>query len=201
MKRRQLSSLLTILGMVLGTFPSQTKADFLIEFTDGRQVTDGQYVEKEQTIEIYSSLGTIGFRKADIKQITALDTKQNAGARLETMSAKPSSSTSASVPSSIKDNRKKSGGDNTAIEQSKTKLGGADKTAEPSIEQIDEQYQDTAQELNKVWEKHIQDVNSGASDDVLAENRRQLDKLNLERHELIKAARKADPDDLPAWAQ
>ena len=46
----------------------------------------------------------------------------------------------------------------------------------------------------------MSDMDSGASEEVVAEDRRRLDELNQERHKLIKAARQASPDDPPDWA-
>ena len=68
-------------------------------------------------------------------------------------------------------------------------------------EHVDEQYQDVDQQINAAWKKHVSDMDSEASEEVLAEDRRRLDELNQDRHKLIKAARQASPDDPPDWAQ
>ena len=53
-------------GLSLLLLPVKAWADFVIEFTAGRQVTVRRYVDEGQTIKVYTPQGTIGFRKDDI---------------------------------------------------------------------------------------------------------------------------------------
>jgi hypothetical protein len=77
----------------------------------------------------------------------------------------------------------------------------ADKADEANREGLNEKYQDVAKQLDATWEKHMQDVELGASDEVLEENRHKMNELNSQRYEIIKAARQGSQEDLPDWAQ
>ncbi len=70
-----------------------------------------------------------------------------------------------------------------------------------TLEKLAGEYQGVEQEFDRLWEKHLQDVDFGASEEVLAENRNRLNQLSNERHKLVEEARRVAPDDLPAWAQ
>jgi len=69
------------------------------------------------------------------------------------------------------------------------------------VEKLEIEYQGVKQEFDSLWEKHVQDVDSGASEEVLTENRNRLSQLSNEQHNLVNDARRAVPDDLPIWAQ
>jgi hypothetical protein len=174
--------------VVLSLAPTQVRADFLIQFADNGRVAVHRYVEEGQAIKIYTPQGTISFRKDEVEHITEVDASQSMGTPLEAVSTVSTSSTD------VKDSDK-----TTKPEEGKT--AGASGTSSAAIERIDGQYQEVEQEFNKLWEKHMQDVNSGASEEVLSENRDKLNQLSNERHKLVDDARRAVPDDLPAWAQ
>lgn len=188
------------LSVSLVLLPVRAQAEFIIEFTDGRQVTISHYVEEGQTIKIYTSQGAIGFRKADVKQIIVVGTHQVTNTPLDMVAARSSSPTHVSTPGPP-DKKEADGGSGKTGGADKGQATAAGKVADTERERINEQYQRVAQQSNAVWEKHVQDLNSGASEEVLAENRQRLNELNLERHKLIKDARQASPDGLPAWAQ
>jgi hypothetical protein len=190
-----------VLGVSLALLPVSTRADFIIEFTDGRQVTVGRYVDEGQTIKIYTPQGAIAFRKDDVKRITEVGANQSANTRLEAATARPSAPAQASAlgPSDGKEAAKASG---KAIETGQEKTAAGGKATEAERERIEEQYQDVSQRYNEIWKKHSQDFRSGASDEVLTENRRVLLELDQERKALKKEARqRVAPDDLPTWAQ
>ena len=189
MNKRWGSLFLLSFGTVLSlAVPIQARADFIIKFTDSGQVIVHRYAEEGQTIKIYTPQGTISFRKDDVARITEVDASQSLSTPLEAVSAVFTSSTD------MEDS-----GKTTKPEEGKT--AGASDTSSAAIERIDGQYQEIEQEFNKLWEKDVQDANSGASEEVLAENRDKLNQLSNERHKLIKDARRAAPDDLPTWAQ
>ena len=97
MDKRLFSHLILGFSLLLSLLPIKTWADFIIEFTDGHQVTVGRYVDEGQTIKIYTPQGTIGFRKADVKRITEVGANQSASRRLETVTNRSSSPTQAPV--------------------------------------------------------------------------------------------------------
>jgi hypothetical protein len=167
---------------------TQARADFVIKFTDGGQVTVHRYVEEGQSIKVYTPQGTISFRKDEVERITEVDAGKSMSTPLEAVSTVSTSSTDA------KDSNK-------TIKPEEGKTAGASDTSSAAIERIDGQYQEVEQEFNKLWEKHVQDVDSGASEEVLSENRDKLNQLSNERHKLVEDARRAVPDELPAWAQ
>lgn len=72
MKKQFLSYALlsAVPSLFLSVAPVQ--AQYLIEFTDGRQMTVRSYTEKGPTVTVYMSSGSIAFRKDDVKQIVAL---------------------------------------------------------------------------------------------------------------------------------
>jgi hypothetical protein len=57
--------------------PVVGQAEVVIKFTDGHQVTVDRYIDEGSTIKVYTSLGVVGFRKDEVKWITAADTGQN----------------------------------------------------------------------------------------------------------------------------
>ncbi|MEW6300421.1 MAG: hypothetical protein AB1671_22235 [Thermodesulfobacteriota bacterium] len=196
MRRVLLSRFVFGLGVMLPLLPAKGSAEFVIQFTDGRQVTVGQYVQEGETVKIYTSHGVIGFRKKDIRSIAEIDASRSMGTPLENQIGQ----SAAIAPNSRSDSLEKPQRENLRsrkIEGQETEPG----KAADDIERMDEEYQSVTRRLNEVWEKHLRDVDSGASADILAQNRRELDELNLERHKLIKAARQASPDDLPTWAR
>jgi len=199
MDKKLFSHLILGFGLLLSLLPIKAWADFTIEFTDGHQVTVGRYVDEGQTIKIYTPQGTIGFRKADVKRITEVDANQSASRRLETVTNRSSSPTQASVqdPSEGKETAEASGKTNEPGQEKAAAEGGA---TEAEREHVNEQYQDVDQQIDAAWKKHVSDMDSGASEEVLTEDRQRLDELNQERHNLIKAARQASPDDPPGWA-
>jgi hypothetical protein len=175
----------TVLSLAV---PIQARADFVIKFTDGGQVIVHRYVEEGQTIKVYTPQGTISFRKDDVARITEVDVSQSMSTPLESVSAASPSSTD------VEDSNK-----TTKPEEAKT--ARASDTSSAAIERIDSQYQEIEQEFNKLWEKDVQDVNSGASEEVLTENRNKLNELSNERRKLVNDARQVAPDNLPTWAQ
>ena len=180
----------------------EARADFLIEFADGRKVTVGHYVEEGQTIKIYTLQGTIGFRKEDVKHITEISTTQSTNTPLETMAGRPSSTTQEPKSTLSRKQNAQETADKAEGAGSEKQKPGEHKLTEADVEQIDQHYQDVNQRYKSLWEKHKQEVRSGASNEELAENRRQLLELDGERMTLKKQVRQqADPDDFPVWAQ
>jgi hypothetical protein len=167
--------------------PVQVRADFLIKFTDSSQVIVHRYVEEGGAIKIYTPYGTISFRKADVERVMEVDPRQSVRAPLEVVTA--------TSMTDVKDS-----GQTTKPEEGKP-AGAAGDTAAAAIERIESQYQEIEQEFNKLWEKDVQDAASGASEEVLAENRDKLNQLSDERRKLVQEARQAAPDNLPTWAQ
>jgi hypothetical protein len=200
MKKRLISYAIYTFSPFLSLLPLGVQADFIIEFTDGSRVTVGRYVEEGQAIKVYTPQGAIGFRRDEVKHITEVGKNEGTSTPLDAVVARPSTPAQASSPASSGEaessrNIGKTSGSN------KEQGNNGSKGSEAEGERLNEQYHDVAQQMDKTWEKHIRDVNAGASDEVLAENRRRLDELNLDRHKLIKAARQTDPDNVPAWAQ
>jgi hypothetical protein len=189
MSKRWTSLFLLSFGAVLFlTVPIEVRADFIIKFTDDGQVIVHRYAEEGQTIKVYTPQGTISFRKDEVESIAEVDASQSMKTPLEAVTTVSTSAIEA------KDSDK-----TTKPEEKKT--AGTGDTSPNTMERIDGQYQEVEQEFNKLWEKHMQDVDSGASEEVLTENRSKLTQLSNEQHELINDARRAAPDDLPTWAQ
>jgi hypothetical protein len=177
---------------------TQARADFIIKFTDGGQVTVRHYVEEGQTIKIYTPHGTISFRKDEVARIIEADASQGMSTPLETVSAVSTSSAESTPAPSGSQNMTDS--DKTAKPDGGNTTGTTDASL-TTMARLDSEYQGVEQEINKLWEKHLQDVDSGASEEVLAENRNRLNHLSNERHKVVDDARRAVPDDLPTWAQ
>src|SRR5712692_923887 len=189
MSKRWASLFLLSFGTVLSlAVPIRTRADFIIKFTDSSQVIVHRYAEEDQIIKIYTPYGTISFRKDEVESIAEVDASQSMRTPLEAVTTVSTSSTEA------KDSDK-----TTKPEEKKT--AGTGDTSTNTIERLDGEYQEAEQEFNKLWEKHVQDVNSGASEEVLTENRNRLTQLSNEQHKLVDDARRAAPDNLPTWAQ
>ncbi len=200
MDKRLSSRAMLGFSMSLVLLPFSAWADFIIEFTDGRQVTVSRYVDEGQTIKIYAPQGAIGFRKDNVRRITEVGANQSINTPLETVSIQSALPAPASTLDPSHGKEKADLG--IATEAGKGKTAEAGKATEAEREHLEARYQDIAQQFDKIWEKHLQDVNSGASEEVLAENRRRLTELDQERRKLIEhASRRVNPDDLPAWAQ
>lgn len=189
MSKRWASLFLLSFGTVLPlAVPTQARADFIIKFTDSGQVIVRRYVEEGQTIKVYTPQGTISFRKDDVTDITEMDASQSMSTPLEfVLTASPSSTGAEDF-----DKTTKPEGGNTT---------GTTDTSTTTLERLDGEYQEVKQEFDRLWEKHLQDVDSGASEEMLAENRNRLTQLSNERHKLVKDARQVAPDNLPTWAQ
>jgi hypothetical protein len=185
---------------LLVLLPLRAGADFRLEFTDGSHVTVRQYVEDKETIVVYTQHGTIGFRKADIRKILEVDAADTGTVPLDTLSEQRSSGSENSEQSSFHQTQAtpKSGKGAAVNQDTPTKAGVG---AEPALGQLKKKYANTAGEIDTLWEKHLHDVDSGASQETLAENRRQLDVLGQKRHTLLKAVREVTPQDLPDWAR
>ena len=199
MRKKGLSKALLSLGSLLSLMPAQVWADFIIKFTDSGQVTVHRYVEEGQTIKIYTPQGVISFRKDDVERITPVDANLNAMTPLEAVSATPAPSAQSStlVPSDKQGTTDT--GKATKTEGGDT-IGASDATA-TELKRIDGQYQNITQQFDELWKKHAEDVDSGVADEVLTENRRQLEELSRARHKLVEDARQVAPDNLPDWAQ
>jgi hypothetical protein len=187
------------LGALLLLLPVKAWADFIIEFTEGRQVTVRRYVDEGRTIKIYIPQGTIGIRKEDVKRITEVEAHSKVSPSLETWLTWTSPSVQASAPVPSDKERRVERSQATKTDGKKTAEAGKATGAE--LERFDKQSSEVSQQLDELWAKHLQDVNSGASEEILAENRRRLNELNRERHKLIKSVRRTNPNDLPAWAR
>jgi len=72
MKRRFLAHLLLGLSGLLFLSVATAHAQFLIEFTDGRQMKVASYREEGEQVTVYTPSGSFAFRKGDVKQIVAL---------------------------------------------------------------------------------------------------------------------------------
>src|SRR5262249_16622247 len=166
--------------------PVQVRADFVMKFTDRRQVVGQRYVEEGQVIKIYTPYGTISFRKDDVERVMEVDSSLSIRTPLEVVTT-----------TSMTD--VKNSGQITKPEKGKT--AGANDTAAAAVERIEGQNQEIEQEFNKLWEKDVQETGCGASEEVLAENRDKLNQLSDERRKLVEEARQVAPDNLPTWAQ
>ncbi len=200
MSKRWASLFLLSFGPVLSlAVPIQARADFIIKFTDSGQVIVRRYVEEGQTIKIYTPHGVIGFRKDDVARITEVDASQSLNMPLETVSvvSPPSVEMSATTPS---ESQHMTDSDKTTKPEGGNTTGTTDAST-TTLERLDGEYQEVKQEFDRLWEKHLQDVDSGTSEEVLAENRNRLTQLSNEQHKLVDDARRAAPDDLPTWAQ
>ncbi len=71
-KRLFLSRVLLGLWGILFLSLATAHAQFLIEFTDGRQMTVRSYKEEGEKVKVYTPSGSFAFRKGDVKQIVAL---------------------------------------------------------------------------------------------------------------------------------
>src|SRR5256712_14148707 len=80
----------TVLSFV-GPIPA--RADFLIRFTDSREVLVHRYAEEGQAIKIYTPYGTISFRKEEVERITEVDASQSMSTPLESALPVATSST------------------------------------------------------------------------------------------------------------
>lgn len=200
MSKQACSSFLLFLGALSFFLPFPAQADFVIEFSDGWQVTVGHYVDEGQTITIHTARGTIGFRKADVKQITPVSADLSAHTRLEAMPTRAPAVVEQAGTSPQQTKESTSAADNTS-KSSQRRVATEGTLTKAALERLDGQYQRVAQDMDGLWEKHAQDIAAGASTESLAENRRLLQTLDQERNKLIKGARRAAPDMLPAWAQ
>ncbi len=178
---------------------TQARADFIIKFTDGGQVIVHRYAEEGQTIKVYTPQGTISFRKDEVERITEVDANKSISTPLETVSAISPLSAQASTPTPSESQHMEDS-DKTAKPEGGNTTGTAD-TSTTAVERLDGEYQEVEHEINQLWEKHLQDVASGASEEVLSENRNRLNQLSNERHKVVDDVRRAAPDDLPTWAQ
>ena len=70
-----------------------------------------------------------------------------------------------------------------------------------TYKEAEEKYQEVQQQHAALWEKHLQDVNQNAPEEVLMENRRQMNALDKRRYELIEAGRAGNSGVLPEWGQ
>lgn len=178
--------------------PFRAEADFIIEFTDGRRVTVGRYFEEGTMIKIYTLQGSIGFSKAEVKRILSVGANGE-GVPLETISLHRSVETESSA-SPLPPGRKNPIAERDSAMR-KTGEQAVGKEENIDREKLNGEYQAVAQTLRSVWNKHTEDVKNGAPLEVLEENRKQMNELNLKRHEFIKTVRQGDKEDLPEWAQ
>lgn len=193
---------LTVWGVGVALFltPLTARAEFLIEFLDGRTVTVGQYFEEKSEIKVYTPQGSIGFPKSEVKRVISVD-EYRAGVPLETVSVKHADVSSSSLPES--QNNEELGRKTDAEKQQAGKEGkeGEDgKAKKMTDEEAAEKYQDINHQHSNLWAKHMQDVNNDAPEEVLEENRRQLHALDDKRSELLKDVRSSDGQ-MPEWAQ
>ena len=195
MKKGILSPIFLGLGVVLVLVPTRVRADFLIQFVDNTRVAVHRYVEEGRAIKVYTPQGAISFRKEDVARITEIDTNRSMILPLETVYATLSPSGQEPAPAASGEQgtpgRDKVTGEMTAAK---------DNTA-AKVEHLNTAYKDVEQEINELLTKHSHDMELGASEETLAEDRRRLDELNNERHKFIADMRQTVPDDLPAWAQ
>ena len=183
------------LGLILSFAPTRVWADFLIQFVDNTRVAVHRYVEEGQAIKIYTPQGAISFRKEDIARITEIDTNHSMIMPLETISAVVSPSGQGSTLAAV--NKPEMPGTAKGTGEMISPEGN---TAVKAAH-LNTAYQDVEQEIKELLAKHSQDMELGASEEVLAENRQRLNELNSELHKLIDDMRQTVPEDLPAWAQ
>src|SRR5713226_5529455 len=166
MNKRWASLFLLGSGAVLSlAVPIQAQADFIIKFTDGGQVIVHRYAEEGQTIKVYTPQGTISFRKDEVSSIIEMGASQSMSVPLETVSAVSAPSAEVSAPSSP-ESRKTTSSDKTTKPEGGNTTGTTTDTSTTTLERLDGEYQEVQQEFNKLWEKHVQDMNSGASEEV-----------------------------------
>src|SRR5581483_7018256 len=188
MRKQFLSSVGLSIGMILPLLSvSAARADFLIEFVDGHQVMVHRYVDEGQTIKIYTPRGSIGFPKEDVELITEGKAHQGANIPLEADLGRPLAGSGAHVSEMKKAAADKlSNTDERAIGQWRA-VNRAD------LKRIEAQYQDVSRQTDALWEKHVQDLESGAPEGTLTENRRKLQELDRTWHKLVETARRGDP--------
>ena len=190
-------------GVALLLSPLAARADFLIEFHDGHSVTVGHYFEEKSVLRVYTPQGSIGFPKSEVKRILAVD-EHGSGIPLETVSVKhpavSSSSTLTEGQESKEETREKAEAKKSQAKKA-GKEGDAEEKMKMTEEEAAEKYQDIQQQHAGLWEKHMRDVNEDAPEEVLEENRRQLNALDGQRSELLKATREESSGELPEWAQ
>ena len=63
-----------IFSVLLFLLPAATRAEFIIEFTDGNRITVSNYKEEGQKIKIHTVEGWFAFRQEDVAQIIDLTT-------------------------------------------------------------------------------------------------------------------------------
>lgn len=199
MSRKVFSAILLNSWVLLSLALTPTWGDYIIHFTDGGRVTVHRYVEEGQSIKIYTPQGTISFRKDTIARISEVDSSQSLSTPLETLSAVSGPTAQVSTPGPL-DSQNTTDSDKTPKPEGGHTTETTDASTTPT-ERLESGYQEVEQEFNKLWEKHLQDVDSGASEEVLTENRNRLSQLSNERDKLIKDARRAVPDSLPTWAR
>jgi hypothetical protein len=198
MKKKLVLLMVWSCSAALWLLPFRAQADFVIEFVDGRKVTVGHYFEEGAMIKIYTPQGSIGFSKAEVKRIFSADANE-VGIPLETVSLHRPAETESSASPTLPGEKNATDEKSSATGKTGEKPAGKEETVDR--EELDAQYHDVAQELQTTWEKHLDDINHEASPEVLEENRRKMNELNLKRHDLIKTARQGEEKNLPEWAQ
>jgi hypothetical protein len=200
MRREFLLAHILSFATLLGLIPLRAWADFILEFTDGNHVVVRQYVEDRETISIYTQRGTIGFRKEDIRRIVEVDAVHPGTLLLDTLTEhRPSGSKNGTQSSSHSSPATAKFREDSNPHRNIPTRARTGKQAE--LGQLEKQYTSVAEEIDTVWEKHMNDVAGGASQETLAENRRQLNALSKKRYTLLKSVRETAPHGLPDWVR
>lgn len=199
MKTKTVFQYVTSISAGLWLVPLTAGADFIIELHSGRQVTVEHYEDDGEKIAIQTDLGMIGFRKADVKQITEVTAPQGLRGPLGESVGRPAVSKRAVARGVAEEPPAQAGAD-------KTEEDGQDDEAQKEplspeqVAQIDQQYQKVDQNFKSLWTQHKQQVKTGASDEELAENRKRLLALDKERQLMKKKIREeAKEEDFPVW--
>lgn len=178
--------------------PVSAGADFIIELRSGRQVTVERYQDDGQKIVIQTALGSIGFRKDDVKQITEVGDNQGLKAPLGEAMDRPATPT-ASEEQPVRRGATEAGAGESgkAAQDAETKK---EMLSPAQITQVDQQFQQVNGSYKDLWAQHKQQLKAGASAVELAENRQRLLAFDKERQLMRKKIlEEAKEEDFPDW--
>ena len=190
-----------IVSAGLWLVPMTAGADFIIELHSGRQVTVERYEDDGEKIAIQTDLGMIGFRKADVKQITEVADPQGLGGPLGESVGRPAASKRAATSDAAEGQPAQAEADKTG-----EAAQGDDAQKEPltpaQIAEIDQQYQKADQNYKARWEKYERYLKDGSFAEEMAENQQSLLALDKERQLMKQKIREeARQEDIPEWAR
>lgn len=192
-----------VLSMSAGLWlvPMPAGADFILELHNGRQVTVERYEDDGEKIAIQTDLGTIGFRKADVKQIIEVAAPQGLRGPLGETVGRPAASKRAVASDMAEGQPAQAGADKTGEAGQDTETQ-QEMLTPAQIAQIDQQFQKVDRSYKNLWAKHKQQVRAGASNEELMENRKRLLAWDEERQVMRNTIREqAGQEDFPEWVR